>query len=131
MAIYGKYDENGKYLGFYDDTIHRLETIPTGSCIIITNEQRSEIMASIEEYRVIDGIHTYVPYTQDDLIEKKLESLRVQRNTLLKTSDWVVLPYSPITGSKLDEWIEYRQKLRDITETTGSILDVELPQKPE
>lgn len=131
MAIYGEYDENGKYLGFYDDNIHRLESIPTGSCIIITNEQRNEIMSSIEEYRVIDGVHTYVPYTQQQLEEQKLESLRAKRTILLKESDWVVLPYSPITGSKLDEWIEYRQQLRDITETTGSILDVELPQKPE
>jgi hypothetical protein len=131
MAIYGEYDNNGKYLGFYDDTIHRLESIPTGSCIIITDEQRTEIMQSIDEYRVVDGVHTYVPYTQDDLVEQKLESLRAQRNSLLKTSDWVVLPYSPITGSKLDEWVEYRQKLRDITETTGSILDVEIPEKPE
>lgn len=131
MAIYGEYDENGKYLGFYDDNIHRLESIPTGSCIIITNEQRNEIMSSIEEYRVIDGVHTYVPYTQQQLEEQKLESLRVKRTILLKESDWVVLPYSPITGSKLDEWIEYRQQLRDITQTTGSILDVEMPQKPE
>lgn len=131
MAIYGQYDENGKYLGFYDDGIHKMEQIPTGSCIIITHQQRKDIMKSIDEYRVIDGVHTYVPYTQQQLEERKLESLRFKRDSLLKSSDWVVLPYSPITGSKLDEWIEYRQKLRDITQTTGSILDVELPQKPE
>lgn len=131
MAIYGEYDENGKYVGFYDDNIHRLESIPTGSCIIVTNEQRREILQSMEEYKVINGVHTYVPYTQQDLEYKKLSSLRFKRNDLLADSDWVVLPYSPITGSKLDEWIEYRQKLRDITQTTGSILDVELPQKPE
>lgn len=131
MAIYGEYDENGKYVGFYDDTIHKIQNIPTGSCIIITNDQRNEIISSINEYKVINGIHTYVPYTQQDLEEQRLLFLRNERNYLLKDSDWVVLPYSPITGSKLDEWIEYRQKLRDITETTGSILDVEIPQKPE
>jgi hypothetical protein len=127
MAIFGKYDENGKYIGFYDDTLH--SKIPTENIIEITNEQRNEAMT--HQYRVIDGVHTYVPFTQEELEEKKLKSLRYQRNILLNESDWVVLPYSPITGSKLDEWIEYRQKLRDITETTGSILDIEFPQKPE
>jgi hypothetical protein len=131
MAIYGQYDETGKYVGFYDDGIHKLENIPTGSCIIINNEQRSQAIASIDEYRVIDGIHTYVPYSQEQLEKNRLETLKRKRNSLLNECDWVVLPYSPITGSKLDEWIEYRQKLRDITQTTGSILDVEIPKKPE
>jgi hypothetical protein len=131
MAIYAEYDENGNYVGFYDDTIHKMEQIPTGSCIIVTNQIRNQIISSNEEYKVVNGIHTYVPFTQQQLENNKLETLRRKRNALLGRSDWVVLPYSPITGSKLNEWLEYRQKLRDITETTGSILDVELPQKPE
>lgn len=131
MAIYGHYDENGKYIGFYDDTIHKIQNIPTGSCIILTHEERKQVLQNNQEWRVVNGLHTFVPLTQQELEEQKLEILRSKRTSLLKSSDWVVLPYSPITGSKLDEWLEYRQKLRDITETTGSILDVELPQKPE
>jgi len=131
MAIYGQYDENGNYVGFYDDKIHKIENIPTGSCIIVTSEQRHEVLRNPGEYKVIDRVHTYTGFTTSELEERKLKNLRFERDSLLVQSDWVVLPYSPITGSKLDEWIEYRQKLRDITETTGSILDVEIPQKPE
>lgn len=129
MAIFGHYDENGKYIGFYDNTIHSSGSIPIENIIELTKEQRNE--ARTHTYRVIDGIHTYYSPTETELIEQKLNSLRYQRDVLLKETDWVVLPYSPITGSKLEEWIEYRQKLRDITQTTGSILDVELPQKPQ
>jgi hypothetical protein len=129
MAIFGHYDENGKYIGFYDDKIHNPKNIPTENILEITNEQRNEALTNL--YRVVNGVHTYVPYTQEELENQKINYLRFQRTMLLKDSDWVVLPYSPVTGSKLDEWIEYRQKLRDITQITGSILDVELPKKPE
>ena len=51
-----------------------------------------------------------------------------KRLSLLSQSDWVVLPHSPITGSKLDEWIQYRQDLRDITLQTPPYT---FPTKPE
>ena len=52
----------------------------------------------------------------------------MKRLSLLKESDWVVLPHSPITGSKLEEWVTYRQALRDITKQESPYI---LPVKPE
>jgi hypothetical protein len=46
----------------------------------------------------------------------KLESLRNFRNQLLKDSDWIVLPDSPVSPDKRQEWIVYRQYLRDLPE---------------
>jgi hypothetical protein len=44
--------------------------------------------------------------------------LREIRDQLLVSSDWTQLPdvQSTFTSSKKEEWIEYRQKLRDLTE---------------
>jgi hypothetical protein len=47
----------------------------------------------------------------------ELTLLRGERNNLLKDSDWTVLPDSPLSDSKKDEWKTYRQALRDITKT--------------
>jgi len=66
------------------------------------------------------------PYVKTD--EEELNSIRRQRDRLLQQCDWVVLPHSPITGSKLDEWITYRQALRDITNQTPPYT---LPTQPE
>lgn len=46
-----------------------------------------------------------------------LESIRRRRNTLLKDSDWTQLPDSPLTEQQKLAWQQYRQQLRDITET--------------
>jgi hypothetical protein len=46
----------------------------------------------------------------------KLESLRNLRNQLLKDSDWIVLADSPVSLDKRQEWIVYRQYLRDLPE---------------
>jgi hypothetical protein len=43
--------------------------------------------------------------------------LRNIRNTMLKDSDWVFLPDSPIKTEDLEAWITYRQLLRDFPDT--------------
>jgi hypothetical protein len=55
-----------------------------------------------------------------------IKSLRVKRNKLLSETDWWVLPDRTPTQEQLD----YRQALRDITETYSSLDDVIWPVKP-
>jgi hypothetical protein len=57
--------------------------------------------------------------------------VRESRNLLLSECDWTVLPDSPLTESKKQEWIVYRQTLRDITETFSNTEDIVWPSKPE
>lgn len=40
--------------------------------------------------------------------------LRGDRSRLLKESDWRVMPDSPLSAEKQEEWKVYRQKLRDL-----------------
>jgi len=58
--------------------------------------------------------------------EKPLQELREERNRRLAESDWMVLPDRTSTQAQLD----YRQSLRDITNTYGSLETVVWPVKP-
>jgi hypothetical protein len=47
-------------------------------------------------------------------IEYKWDEIRNLRTELLKECDWRVLPDSPV-GDTLNNWVQYRQELRNIT----------------
>lgn len=53
--------------------------------------------------------------------------VREVRDKLLIESDWVVL--SDVTIDNKDEWLVYRQQLRDLTNLTNPY-DVVIPDKP-
>ena len=55
-----------------------------------------------------------------------LRLLREERNYLLAETDWWVLPDRTATQAQLD----YRQALRDITDTYTSLDNVVWPTKP-
>ena len=56
----------------------------------------------------------------------QLEALRAARDEKLKFTDWWVLPDRTATQAQLD----YRQALRDITNTYSSLGDVVWPDQP-
>lgn len=58
-----------------------------------------------------------------------LEEIIAKRNTLLQESDWTQLPDAPLTEEKKQEWVVYRQALRDITQTFSNPDDVIFPEK--
>ena len=119
-------NESGDYLGFYPSDIYSdIDLIPTPN-IELTQDEWREARGNVR-FKVINEVHTEVSYTTDEENEKQLQSIKLHRNSLLKQSDWVVLPHSPITGSKLEEWILYRQQLRDIPNQTPPYI---LPTQP-
>tara|TARA_R100000278_G_C5420292_1_gene146315 strand:+ start:510 stop:728 length:219 start_codon:yes stop_codon:yes gene_type:complete len=71
-------------------------------------------------------------------MSNEMNELRNVRNKLLRDSDWAVMPDSPLSDSKKDEWKTYRQALRDMTKTAnpktqGAMLvssSVTFPTKP-
>lgn len=130
IKYYGRYDSgSGDYEGFYMSNIWPDSGSYQKPYIELTESQWKEARQNQQtRFRVIDGIHTEVPFTTDEENERTLNSIKIKRLGLLSESDWVVLPHSPITGSKLDEWIQYRQDLRDITLQTPPYT---LPTKPE
>lgn len=59
--------------------------------------------------------------------EGKVEALRAERNRLIAETDWWALSDLTMTQTQID----YRQALRDITETYLSLDDAIFPEKPE
>ena len=130
IKYYGEYNSgSGDYEAFYMSNVWPdYDAIPTPN-IELTESQWKEARQNRQtRFRVIDGIHTEVPFTTDEENERTLGAMITKRLSLLNQSDWVVLPHSPITGSKLDEWIQYRQDLRDITSQTPPYT---FPTQPE
>ena len=49
--------------------------------------------------------------------------IRMDRDKLLAESDWTVMPDSPLSTSKQNEWKTYRQSLRDIPQGSVPTID--------
>ena len=49
--------------------------------------------------------------------------VRMDRDKLLAESDWTVMPDSPLSTSKQNEWKTYRQSLRDIPQGSVPTID--------
>jgi hypothetical protein len=77
--------------------------------------------------------------TRYDEVEQdySINKLRDARDILLKDSDWSMM--SDLDLANKDEWITYRQALRDLPETqsgvttdiAGNLIDAVFPIKPE
>jgi len=62
----------------------------------------------------------FVVTTFDD--DYWMEVLRSRRNELLRACDWTILPDSSLSDAQKDEWIAYRQALRDLPSTASKPL---------
>jgi len=63
--------------------------------------------------------------------DRAIADLRQRRNSLIASSDWVMMSDSPITDKTA--WETYRQSLRDITNGLTTVEDVNavtFPTKP-
>lgn len=58
------------------------------------------------------------------------EKDRFQRDELLKQTDWIVIKYVDLNEPTPEEWLEYRQALRDVTEQDGFPGNVVWPEEP-
>lgn len=130
IKYFASYDTgSGDYKSYHPTDIWPdYDSIPTPNIELTKSEWIEARQNRQTRFRVVDGIHTEVPFTTNEENEKALNSARIKRSSLLNESDWVVLPHSPITGSKLDEWIQYRQDLRDVTSQNPPYT---LPTQPE
>ena len=97
------------------------------------------------EYKLVDGVE--IELTAQEIAQRQAEEdawkagafdraiagLRSKRNSILASSDWTVLPDSPLSAELKTAWLEYRQDLRDITEgvdTEAKVKAVVFPDKP-
>lgn len=118
---YGVYDENGEYISLHLKP-------QEGNCIELTHDQWIEAVE--QKCKVVDGIHTVIPVTQDEITEGMYNALRYERNKLLAACDWTQMPDAPLTAEQKQAWQVYRQELRDLPATVD-INNIIYPTKPE
>jgi|TARA_B100001094_G_scaffold205067_1_gene198984 hypothetical protein len=115
LETFGVYNVELKDSGYDDDyTKDVVEVTPTlsGSVYVQTYEISDADEATINTRKEI-----------------KWSDIRDSRNTLLSNSDWTQFQDSPITGSQLTDWQNYRQSLRDVT-TQSDPYNIVWPTKP-
>lgn len=133
---------------------NQIETAPKNKGVWVNFDQNTELLSAdgylpvavIEEptaekpiikYRQINGqIEQYaeaapVSVIPEPTIEQQERQVRAQRNSLLTLCDWTQLADAPLTTEQKQEWVEYRQALRDIPEQTGFPDAVVWPSAPE
>ena len=108
-----------KFVQFKDDT----ETVVTASFASEQDNEQFPNQGTIadDDQRFIDFINKFSGVA--------IEAKR-RRSALLVGSDWTVLPDSPLSVAKQDEWKIYRQELRDIPEQSGYPDIIEWPVQP-
>lgn len=62
---------------------------------------------------------------------ESLSLIRIERDRLLKETDWVVLRNLETNEQIPQSWLDYRQQLRDLPQTFDSIENINWPIKPE
>ena len=85
-----------------------------GEVVALTPEEEAELNAFEAEWAAGQAA-------------RELNALRRLRDEKLTQTDWWVMPDRTATQAQLD----YRQALRDITNTYSSLDDVVWPEKPE
>lgn len=102
-----------------------------------------ENISEIEQYYSLYNANSHEEYAEEDIEqedilmddEEKLEvflnTIRQQRNILLKDSDFTQLSDSPLAAEAKTEWATYRQELRDFPETITTLEEAENPTWPE
>ena len=61
--------------------------------------------------------------------ESQWAKIRSQRDTLLQACDWTQLPDVPLDSKTKEQWVNYRQALRDVT-SQADPYNIEWPIAP-
>lgn len=100
---------------------------------VTPTEDYTKVVSEINP-TLVDGVWTQTwlieNATEEEIQEKiqqKWEEVRTTRNTLLTESDWTQVSDSPLNSSQ--EWKDYRQSLRDITNQLNPF-EITWPTKP-
>ena len=106
-----------------------VESIGNYVCSLV-NEDDNDITLTIRK-AIKNGdldVADYVEPTVD--VEDLATKIRMQRNNLLKQTDYLMMSDYPISDDRLAKVKIYRQALRDIPEQAGFPRTITWPEKP-
>ena len=74
-----------------------------------------------------------VPFSPEEVqarIDKEWKTFRIKRNFYLTRSDWVFVVDSPVADEEKQQWITYRQVLRDLPLSVTDPFNINWPIPP-
>lgn len=125
---------NGKItVSFFDNIQDVEETIEKEKVIKyiydmykITLNNRENLIEDIE-----NNIDMWLQFAKDSEYKKLSKEIRTKRDKLLTETDWTQVTDTVLNTEKQQEYKEYRQQLRDITEQQEFPYKVVFPKNPK
>lgn len=124
-------EANGNY---YNDGVNTGIAIEGNSVVFNANPCTYQFFFS-ETYTYIDNVWAIGNQTFYDNAYGQLEKdasvkAKAKRDELLYATDWTQIPNNPLTAVTQQEFVVYRQELRDITSQSGYPFNVVYPTPP-
>ena len=92
-----------------------------------TVEWDETILSAPTEAELATSLITY----ENALPTRQMTKLRLERDSLLASSDWTQSPDSPLTAEAKAEWAVHRQSLRDLPANSPDPSNPTWPDTPE
>jgi DMSO/TMAO reductase YedYZ molybdopterin-dependent catalytic subunit len=117
--------------GFYNTLIH--ESGMPEDAVAISEQVHSELLAAQSDGKTIRPAANGFPVAiaLDSSSEDSAETVRAKRDALLRESDWVSIRALERNIAVPDEWVAYRQALRDLPMQRGFPQSVDWPTPPD
>lgn len=130
MKSYIVYDSDGIIVRTGVCSQHDLHLQAIDGQFVIEGEA-DDASKMIVDGKIVDKPETI--YTEAELSNQVLKSIRATRRNKLAESDWTQFADSPLTDKKKAEWATYRQALRDLPQEFPNAIsndDIIWPTKP-
>lgn len=122
----------------------QISTSPIEGWIEITEQQYAQALAGMQAGKIVSidgGFAVIDPPKPEELepetakppsptTEEKATQVRLQRDALLSSCDWVVVRSQELGEPVPEAWADYRQALRDVPQQEGFPTDIAWPEKP-
>lgn len=124
---------------FAKGTLDILDVIPSKFFSNVNHEHIDVVTLILDQEIVVSGVDTLSARRNNSTIEvysdptkyktcMMMNRLRNQRDTLLQMTDWVVLPDVNLDEETKQELIDFRQQLRNITNSNSYPHKIVLPE---
>ena len=130
MKSYIVYDSDGIIVRTGVCSQHDLHLQAIDGQFVIEGEA-DDASKMIVDGKIVDKPETI--YTEAELNNQVLKSIRATRRNKLTESDWTQFADSPLSDNKKAEWATYRQALRDLPQEYPNAIsndDIIWPTKP-
>jgi|11_taG_2_1085331.scaffolds.fasta_scaffold11074_2 hypothetical protein len=130
MKSYIVYDSDGIIVRTGVCSQHDLHLQAIDGQFVIEGEA-DDASKMIVDGKIVDKPETI--YTDAELNNQILKSIRTTRRNKLAESDWTQFADNPLTDKKKAEWATYRQALRDLPQEYPNAIsndDIIWPTKP-